>query len=119
MSPSPNIEGRKKLFILCGSYNEFRYWQNRVHRKTNEYNCIYAHEDRIVRGYREENYICLGNWFTLRDYSSELMLEIMRHADFKELRYSDIFEFEDEEAERDWYTKDFREEFLSEEEMFI
>ena len=120
MSPRGYIpeENRKKLFIICGSYNEFRYWQNRVHRKTKDYTCIYAREDRI-RGYRDGCFIRLGNWFTLRDHSAQIMLEIMSHHNFTELHYSDFFGFESEEAERDFYTKDFREEFLSEEEMWI
>ena len=120
MAPRPHpdsIDRRPRLFILCGNMQEYQFWANRINRKTQEYNTIYAHDERVIRGYRNESYIRLGNWFTLRNHSAELMLEIMSHCDFKELHYSDIFDFESEEAEREFYERP--EEFLSEEDMWV
>ena len=110
---------RKILFILCGRHSEFAYWANKIMEKTDAYNIIYAHEARIVRGYRNERYICLGNWYRHSDMVVEEMMMVMRGAEFQELMYSDIFEFESEEAEREHYKKLGSIEFLSEEEMEI
>jgi len=112
---------QKKLFLLCGSHTEFAYWARRILEKTDEYCVVYAHEDRIVRGYREEKYICLGNWFQMRDFSAEKTLEIMRLSEFTELRFSDIFDHDSEEAEeRDYHTGiNSPPDFLSEEDMWI
>jgi len=121
MAPRPFIdEVRKKLlFILCGNHNQFAYWSNRIYEKTNEYNIIYAHEARIVRGYRDERYICLGNWFSTRDYIAEETIQVLRGTECIELMYSDIFDFESEEEEREHYRKLGSIEFISEEEMWI
>ena len=91
------------LFILCGNVNEFSYWARRINEKTMEYNIRYLNNTQHIRGFRGQNYICLGNWFRLHDNLSEEAIEIMRYLDFKQLMYSDIFGFENEEAEREYY----------------
>lgn len=108
---------QKKLFLLCGNHSEFAYWARKIIEETDEYTVIYTHEPRIVRGYQAENYICLGNWFTTRLCVREI-IHTMRASNFRELKYSDIFKFENEEEERNYYAIQHGE-FLSVEEMWI
>jgi len=114
---------QKKLFLLCGNHSEFSYWARRIINASSEYTVIYAYEPRIMRGYRNESYICLGNWFRTRDFVSEEMIHLMRASEFTEVQYSDIFGFQSEEDERIHCELDKKSgyfvEFLSEEEMWI
>jgi len=112
---------QKKLFLLCGNHNEFTYWARRILEKTDEYCVIYVSESRVVRGHRNEDYICLGNWFKVGSFETEIAIEIMRHSDFNELKFSDIFDHDSEEEEaRDYYTGIYEKpEFIKEEEMWI
>lgn len=123
--PDRSKRDAPKLFILCGNTNEFIFWANRIYEKTQEYELKYISSTQVIRGYRNQNYICLGNWFRTFDNLSEESIEIMRISDFKELMYSDIFGFENEEAEREYYENSGEpvpmtiEEFIKEEEMWL
>jgi hypothetical protein len=123
--PDGSSNNKPKLFILCGNINEFHFWARRIYEKTQEYEVKYISSTQVIRGYRNSRYICLGNWFRTFDNLSEEAIEIMRISDFKELYYSDIFGFESEEAEREYYENSGGpvpmtiEEFISEEEMLL
>ncbi len=122
---SPTIERKPVLFILCGNHTEFRYWARRINEETTMYDIRYAHSERIVRGYRDAYFIRLGTWFSMRDHTSEIVMEILSLQDGSELGYSEIFGFESEEEERRHYqnmgppkVQDIVD-FISEEEMLL
>lgn len=123
--PDGSKRNAPKLFILCGHLNEFEFWARRIYEKTQDYEIRYISQIHNIRGYRGQSYICLGRWFRLHDNLSEEAIQIMKLSDFKELMYSDIFGFESEEAEREYYENNGGpvpmtiEEFLSEEEMLL
>lgn len=85
-----------------------------------EYDFRYISDEySILRGYKDEKYICLGNW-NRRHRSIEIMI-MMRHAGYKEVGFSEVTGIGGEtdyktERERDAM---FQNEFISEEEMTI
>ncbi len=128
MSPTIDAERKPVLFILCGNHQEFQFWARRINEKTMQYDLRYAHSERVVRGYREANFIRLGTWFSMRDHTSEIVMEILSVQDGTEIHYSDIFGFESEEEEREYYSNlgppkkpevEDLIDFISEEEMLL
>ena len=128
MSPTIDAERKPLLFILCGNHTEFQYWARRINEKTMQYDVRYVHSERVVRGHRGANFIRLGNWFSTRDHTAEIVMEILRMTEGIELHYSDIFGFESEEEEREYYSNlgppkkpqvEDLIDFISEEEMLL
>lgn len=129
MSPIWPSDPKPILFIMAGSIQEYDYFRNKMFnhyagRDRCPYEARYLHDESKLRGHRDQNFICYGNWHRKPDRDLAIIRELLRHGNHKELGHSDIFGVEDESVRGTVDYKDLNRvptgfEFFDEEEFNI